>query len=182
MVRRELFRILGAGLVAAGPSSSQHTHRGTSAAPENYEPRFFSKFEYEILERVCDIIIPSDRQSPGASAVGVPFYIDTVLLYAGPERKERWKAGVAEVETTAGLISGGKSFAECTAEETERVVEMMAQNEKNPTSDLERFFGPLKLMMIDAYCLSEPGMKQYLGYRGEQALSRFAGCQHDSHG
>src|SRR5260370_32481874 len=162
MERRELLKVLGAALVAVREGVAQHDH-GTSAAIdiESYKPRFFSDQQYRAIDTLTEIIIPTDEQSPGAHAAGVRFYIDTVLHYADSETQQRWQSGLNLVDESA-RTRFGKAFVACSPGDQDQVVATMARNEKAPSTELEKFFQPLKELTINAYALSEIGMKEYL--------------------
>lgn len=180
--RRELLKILGATLLTAREGAAQHEHSSPAVQTsiENYKPRFFSEQQYRAIDCLTEIVIPTDDQSPGAHAAGVRFYIDSVLHYADPATQEKWQRGLAAIdESTRAQFN--RSFAECGAQEQEQVVALMARNEKNPSSQLEQFFGELKQLTIEAYSLSEVGMVQYFGYRGNTAIREFPGCTHPEH-
>jgi gluconate 2-dehydrogenase subunit 3-like protein len=179
MERRELFRILAA-TAAGSQASAQHQHAAVSADLASYKPRFFSSAEYETLDRLCEIIIPADEQSPGAHQAQVRFYIDTALHYGDPQNQQRWRAGMKAVEDAA-LASYRKPFVECSAKQQDAIVAKMAKNEGAPATELERFFGPLKRMTIDGYHLSDVGARQGLGYKGDTHLAEFPGCTHPEH-
>ncbi|HKX00833.1 MAG TPA: gluconate 2-dehydrogenase subunit 3 family protein [Bryobacteraceae bacterium] len=196
--RRELFRIIGATLAATREGTAQHVHRASAAAIDvaSYRPRFFSEQQYRVIDELTEIIIPTDEQSPGAHAAGVRFYIDTVLHYSAPDVQQHWRDGLAAVEDAA-REQFGKGFADCGAADKERVVALMARaetgapqpriargqatQEKDSSTELERFFPVLKQMSLDAFALSEIGMKEYLGYKGNTALQEFPGCAHPEH-
>lgn len=178
--RRELFRILGAGL-AAHQLPAQH-HEAGSAPPldiASYQPRFFSPGQYRTVDRLCEIIIPADDMGPGAHQAGVPFYIDTVLHYTSGEQQS-WRQGLEEVERTAAARFG-RPFLECTAAGQEQLVAAMAANEGKPETGLEKFFGRLKAMTVEAYCFSEAARRDFFGYRGDTMLAEFPGCTHPEH-
>ena len=181
MERRELFKVLGATLAAAREGAAQHNHRTTVAVEiEGYNPRFFSDSQYRAIDALTEIIIPTDSQSPGAHSAGVRFYIDTVLHYADPETQKQWKRGLAAVdEWTRARF--GKACVDCSAGEKDQVVAAMARKEKDPSTELERFFPILKQMTVEAYSLSEVGMTQHFGYRGNTAIREFPGCTHPEH-
>jgi len=178
--RRELFRILGAGL-AAHPVSAQH--HDPESAPildiASYQPRFFSPAQYQTLDRMCEIIIPADDMGPGAHQCGVPFYIDTVLHYSSGEQQP-WLQGLQAVERAAAARFG-RSFLECAAAEREELIAAMSANEGKPATDLEKFFGRLKALTVEAYCFSEAARRDYFGYRGDAMLAEFPGCTHPEH-
>lgn len=179
--RRDLFKIFGAALVLERQGPAQHEH-GAAAVVDvaSYKPRFFSDQEYLTIDDLTEIIIPADDQSRGAHAAGVRFYIDTVLCYGAPDVQQQWRSGLTAVEEAAhGHF--GKGFVQCSAAEKQQVVAMMARNEKAPTADLERFFPVLKQLTMEAFTLSEVGMKEYLGYKGNTAIAEFPGCTHPEH-
>ena len=181
MERRALFRIIAAGAVAGSQASAQHQHEAGAAVDyAAYRPRFFTAGEYEALDRLCEIIIPADDQSPGAHQAQVRFYIDTVLLHSDPQSQQRWRAGLKAVEDAA-RAGFGKAFVECGERQQEAIVARMAQHEGAPESELERFFGPLKRMTVEGYGLSEVGARQGFGYKGDTSLTEFPGCTHPEH-
>ena len=181
MERRELFKILAAGAAAARQASGQHQHTDSSAPDiAGYRPRYFSLTEYQMVDRLCDVVIPSDSQSPGAHEAGVAFYIDTVLHYGNRAGHEPWHGGLAAVDAAA-RSNFGKAFLECSRGEQEQIVALMARNEPAAETELDRFFLTLKRAAVDAYVLSDVGMRQYLGYQGDAVLTEFPGCTHPEH-
>src|SRR5438093_1276026 len=138
MERRDLFRILAA-TAAASQAPAQHQHTAPSPDLASYKPRFFSAAEYETLDRLCEIIIPADEQSPGAHQAQARFYIDTALHFSDPQNQQRWRAGMKAVEDAA-RASYRKPFIECSARQQDAIVAKMAKNEGAPVTELERFF------------------------------------------
>jgi len=179
MERRELFRILAAG-AAASPVPAQHSHGAAPLDLSSYKPRFFSTGEYETLDRLCEIIIPADGASPGASEAQVRYYIDVLAHYGDARSKQQWRDGLKSVESAA-QASFGKPFIEGSREQQEEIVARMARNEGAPRTGLERFFGLLKRMTIDGYHLSDAGKREGLGYKGDTSVTEFAGCSHPEH-
>jgi hypothetical protein len=181
MERRELFRIIAAGAVAGSQASAQHQHEAAAAVDYTaYQPRFFTAAEYQTVDRLCELIIPADDQSPGAHQAQTRFYIDTVLHYSDPQSQQRWRAGLRAVDSAA-QAGFGKPFAECGAPQQDALVARMAQHEGAPENELERFFGPLKRMTVESYALSEVGARQGFGYKGDTSLTEFPGCTHPEH-
>jgi hypothetical protein len=179
MERRELFRILAA-TAAASPLSAQHPHGAAALDLSSYQPRFFSKAEYDTLDRLCEIILPADGQSPGAGQAQVRYFIDVMVHYSDDQNKQRWRTGLKSVESAA-RASFGKPFVEGSPQQQEEIVARMARNEGAPKTGLERFFGPLKRMTIDGYHLSDIGARQGLGYKGDTSVTEFPGCTHPEH-
>jgi gluconate 2-dehydrogenase gamma chain len=158
MERRDLLKILAAAPAAA---------RGA----EPYQPRFFTKDEYETIAAMSETILPADESGGGAREAGVAAYIDTVVYHSGGPVREFWRSGLA---------AAGDGFLKLDATERRRVVGQLLQNERNPQNDAERFAVRLKAITIEGYASSEVGMK-YLGYRGNTAIAEFRGCSHREH-
>src|SRR3989442_12248508 len=113
MERRDLFKILAAS-AAASQASAQHQHGGAAPDLSSYKRRFFSTAEYETLDRLCEIIMPADEQSPGAHQAQVRFFIDVMVQHSDPQNQQRWRAGLKAVEDAA-QASFGKPFIEGSA-------------------------------------------------------------------
>lgn len=169
MERRELFKIITVGAMA-GPAAAQQ------------RKPFFTAEESATVDRLADIIIPADEQSPGAHDAGVIRYIDLLAGAAPPQRQQMWRRGIAAVESAA-RARFSRAFGECTRAQQEQIVTAMAAHEGAPTSDLERFFELVKHATIDGYRFSEIGVKQYMGWTGNHMDTKtWAGaCTHPEH-
>jgi len=197
MDRRDLIKILGTGLIVRPENLLAHDHPAelTPVDLAAYHPRFFTPQEHRVLGCLCNIIMPADESSPAASDAGVLFYIDSVLFYAKPDEQQVWRSGLEDVQKTAAARFG-RPFEECTPQQQDQIVASMAAIDPAPIetsgsgsavganhvdAPLQRFFEPLKSLTIEAYWLSDAGMKQYLGYRGDIAIKQFPGCTHPEH-
>jgi hypothetical protein len=179
MERRELFKIIAASAVAAPALGQEHVH----AAPPKSAPHtpVFTPAQDAVLDRLSDIIIPSDEQSPGAHEAGVSRYLD-LAAFLNPQRHEAWSRGIGAVEAAA-RARFSHAFTECTREQQEQIVEQMARNEGHPANELERFFTTLKPAVIDGYRFSEIGVKQFMRWEGNHfEVSTWKGaCNHPEH-
>ena len=105
--RRQALKMLGAvGVTCAFPFEGdelygQHVHAPLAQAAANgpYAPAFFTSTEYAALSRLADVIIPP-TDTPGASAAGVPEYIDRVVSL-NKEHQPLIRAGLAWIERQA---------------------------------------------------------------------------------
>jgi gluconate 2-dehydrogenase subunit 3-like protein len=185
MDRRDLVKLLGISIVVGPEGLWAHEHADQISVAATldvagYKPRFLTAQEYQTLGRLCDVIIPADETSPGAAEAGVPFYIDSVLFYAKPDEQQLWRNGLKQVQQAA-MTQFEHPFEECRVDQRESIVAQMAVNEGAPQTELEKFFAPLKSVTVSAYWLSDAGMEQYLGYRGDTMLRDFPGCTHPEH-
>jgi hypothetical protein len=162
--RRELFRIIGAGL-AGGPALAQHNHGGAAAGPDiaSYKPRALSEAQYKALDMLCELLLPADEDGPGAHEAGVAFYLDTVLHYGPEARRAEWRAAL-----------------DSAAASPEQAIARWAENEKHTKTEGEKFFVAFKSAAITAFYMSEAGKKS-LGYKGDTAVASFPGCTHAGH-
>jgi hypothetical protein len=159
--RRELIQIAAAA--GAAQATPPPRHFGDGAL------RFFTAAEDAVLDRLADIILPTDEQSPGAHEAKVSRYIDLVAAHSNETLKRRWRDGLRAVEALAqSRFKAG--FAALSRDRQESLMGAMAAHEGAPTTDYERFFEMLKPAVIDGYRFSEIGTRQYMrwvGNRGE---------------
>jgi gluconate 2-dehydrogenase gamma chain len=105
--RRHALKMLGTiGLTCAFPFPGdelygQHVHATLAQAPgaAPYTPTFFTPVEYSTLSRLSDLIIPATN-TPGASAAGVPEYIDRVVSL-NAEHQALMREGLAWLDQQA---------------------------------------------------------------------------------
>lgn len=105
--RRQALKMLGAiGATCAFPFAGdelygQHVHITLAQTPAAgpYAPAFFTPAEYAALARLTDAIIPP-TDTPGATAAGVPAYIDRVVSL-NAEHQPLIRAGLAWLERQA---------------------------------------------------------------------------------
>ena len=136
--RRELFTILGAGLVAQ-TASGQHEHK-TPVTPRgsDYKPRVLSATQYETLQRLLDILLPADEISASAKDAGVGMYIDTTLQHGDDKLRASWKAGLDSMKEIANSPGAATQLAR------------LAEAEYRPSTEAERFFVLFKQTAIAA--------------------------------
>jgi hypothetical protein len=173
--RRELFRIIGASVVA-GNASAQHEHKTLTTVPGSYEPRALSREQYATLQRMLEVLLPADENSASARDAGAGMFLDTTLKYSDDRIKATWMAGISAFDAAAG----GPSFAALDLPSATKVMERIAANESAPGTTEEKFFVLFKQAAISAYYLSQEGRKS-LQYTGDTAIREFAGCTHSDH-
>lgn len=170
MERRELFQILA--YTAAAPASAQHESHVSRFDPRSQKPRFFTAAEYELLDHFAEALLPGDAESGGAREAGVRYYIDTILFYGDAASREAWRNGLARMQAVAKDVSGA-SFPDLAESDRNRVMSALFGV---PDAFALRF----KALVVEAYSLSEAGMKHF-GYRGNRAVYEFPGCTHADH-
>jgi Gluconate 2-dehydrogenase subunit 3 len=165
--RRDLIRI-AASAVAAVPAIAQQ-------ASVDIKPLFFTPAEFQMLDELTEIIIPTDSHSPGAKAAKVAVYIDKSLAEAfESEPRQKFREGLKLVDGVSRELNH-KTFLESSPKERVAVVARMAQNEKHPKKPVEQFFTQLKASTAFAYYTSSIGIHQEMGYLGNTLQTVYAG-------
>jgi len=176
--RRDALKIgggaaLAAPLVRAG--SSVEAALGSSPPPA---PRFFSADEMALVDELTEMIVPADAHSAGARAAQVASFIDGRLadafLPADAEVRQRWRNGLARVESLSREMHGA-GFLACRAEQRTAVMARMAANEEAPKAPEELFFRELKAQAVRGYYTSKIGIHDEMEYKGNTLLAEFAG-------
>jgi gluconate 2-dehydrogenase gamma chain len=188
--RRESLRIIGAvGTTCAFPFTAgslygQHVHPSAAPVPITtggpYRPRNFSEDQFAVISRVADLIIPP-TDTPGASAAGVPRYIDEVVT-ANPPHRARFAAGLEWLESTA-RERFGKKFLDLDEEPQIAILTPLCQavDSHSIRSAGEIFFSLMKSMTADGYYTAQVGLVNELGYKGNTVLAAYPECTHPEH-
>jgi hypothetical protein len=165
--RRTALALLGAGMPAARLDAAQQHLHTLAAKPESYKLQFFTEAEHSLVDSLAEMILPADAHSPGAHDARVAAYIDLILTFSPPQTQRTWKERLAafqKLSTQLGLKAA---------------LEQAARNETKPSTPAEHFFVDVKRLTIAGYYTSEIGLLKELGYKGNQALADFPGCQHN---
>lgn len=166
MERRNLFRILGA-------TGLSEVAKAVPAPP--YAPKFFTPVEAAAVERLADIILPADAESPGAQEAGVLRYIDLIVQYGDAAQKQAWRSGLQAVSAEA-TRRFRQPFEKLTRAQQEQIVAGMAENEGKRTDPVGEFFVPLKRLTVEAYHYSAAFWKKRFQRDMNVALAKFDGC------
>lgn len=164
--RREALRSLAVGALAPALHAqiAQHRHPAEPLLQLAVGPKYLSVDDFKLLATVVDVIIPP-TDTPGASAAGVPLFIDRA---AG----RRPVTASAIREGLAKLRAAG--FTEASSEKRNAIFEEME-------TAADPFFSLMKDLTIDGYYTSRDGLTKELGYHGNTFLSEFPGCTHPEH-
>lgn len=159
MERRTALKIVALGALVPEANSLLDA----AWTPGNYRLRFFNKQEIELLDRLMEMIIPSDEHSPGARAARVSLFADLMVATSASHSKELWRKGLQLMRDEAAQSSLHSALARSAA------------NEGKPKNDLERFYGHLKAMTVNGYYTSAIGIHRDLRYQGNTYLLSFPG-------
>jgi len=165
--RRAVLRILGTAAAAAQfPGFSKWGfacgHVGNAALqirPAVYRPQFFTAAEYAMVERLTEIIIPSD-ETPGAKEAGVAEFID-FMVASDPEPQYPFRVGLTWLNAHAEK-ENGKRFVELTPEQQTSLLEPLGFKDKaRPGVESGvRFFSLMRSFTVTGFYTSEIGFKE----------------------
>ena len=188
ITRRDILKTLAVGAVGGSvlqviPAEAaafvhQAVRKEKATAPAGkYAPKFFSAHQYEMLNWLCDTIIPKDEHSGGAVEAGAPEFID-LLTSENPEYQLKLGGGLAWLDSTC-TDRYGKPFLECPVEQRKELLDLIAyrkNGKQDPTlSQGVAFFAFLRNLTCDGFYTSKIGIAD-LGYMGNESRHEFPGC------
>ena len=182
--RREILRILA---LAAGASTYPGFSRWSFACGHggsgviqvkrpSYTPRFFSANAYVTVERLAQLIIPSDG-SPGAQEAGVSEFID-FMVASDPGVQDRFRSGLRWLDAHTGELHGAPFRALDETTQTD-VLEHLAYRDRQRDGEDEgrAFFKLIREYTIMGFYTSKIGLEQ-LDYPGLRIYTESPGCPH----
>lgn len=184
--RREVLRIMALGAAASKfPGFSRwvfaHDHARAANAElvqdaTTYEPKFFNPHEYSTIERLAEMIIPSDG-SPGAREAGVAEFID-FMTASDPKIQFRFRYGLAWLDAHARRLHGAL-FRDLKGAQQNEILEHLAYSEKFRANELEgrQFFRLMREYTIMGFYTTRIGMEA-LGCPSLELYSESPECPH----
>jgi gluconate 2-dehydrogenase gamma chain len=164
------------------PGMQDEKAGATASSP--YVPQFFNPEEFQTLEILTEMIIPTD-DTPGAKEAQVANYIDFVVLSAAefkPSLQRQWLAGLEFLDRES-LAQFGKPFREGSEPDRTNLLTLMSAPERDPKlhHDGFDFFVVLKEMTVEGFYTSKVGLIDVLDFQGMNYMSEFPGCTHPEH-
>jgi gluconate 2-dehydrogenase gamma chain len=108
--RRDLLKLAGAaGAVAATGAAGVPAAEAQARRPKpSREPlRALTAHEADLLDRIAELLIPSDEHGPGAIEAMAVRYIDRALAGALQDQREAYRVGLEALERYARQTRGG---------------------------------------------------------------------------
>ena len=182
--RREVLRMMAmAAGVATFPGFSKWTfacgHIGNALAqikPAVYRPVFFTAPEYAVVERLTDLIIPTD-DTPGAREAGVSEFID-LMVSRDPEVQRNFRTGLSWLNTHSHE-KWDRAFLMLSPEEQNALLEPFAYKQRFQTVEEEghKFFELVRTYTVMGFYTSEIGLKE-LDFPGLKFYGESPSCPH----
>ena len=147
-----------------------------------WHPETFTAEQDQLVTTIAELIIPA-TDTPGAETARVNEFIDLMLTHwFEAEEKDRFLAGLADIEALA-MVETGRPFLQLTAEEQTALLEpldteaallrLTALQERSEVEEMP-FFGTMKELTLVGYYTSEIGLRQELHF--VDVPTRFEGC------
>ncbi|MCU1292739.1 MAG: hypothetical protein JWP08_1589 [Bryobacterales bacterium] len=144
-------------------------------AAEPDKPLFFNRDEFNLLDRLTDLIIPTDDHSPGAHEAGVAKYIDWSTAHAvEPDAKSSWTKGLAEVDALSKELFNVR-FLKASKDQQIEAMNRLSGAKGKATEPQQHFWGQLKDTTAFVYYTSSVGIHKDMGYLGNVILEQFQG-------
>jgi gluconate 2-dehydrogenase subunit 3-like protein len=160
------------------------TIQGTADAEVPYTPQFFNADEFETVQLLTEMILPTDDE-PGAKEAKVADYIDFVVFSAQefePHLQRAWIDGLTLLERESQK-QFGKAFRNASESERVKLLTEMSLPERDPKARQEgyEFFRLVKEVTVEGFYTSKVGLIDVLNYQGMNYMSEFPGCTHPQH-
>jgi hypothetical protein len=167
--RRELLRAIGVAAIASHfPGFVKWAYAGAhepasdepaAARPDAYAPQFFSSGEFARIERLSELIIPSD-ETPGAREAGVAEFIDFMVAHDAEQQKPL-RAGLAWLDEQSGRRFT-RPFLEASEAQQLSLLEPLAYKAKYRAGEEagQEFFRRVKELTLMGFYSSEIGWRE----------------------
>ncbi len=153
--------ILGAALTSGTVAGLLH---GCKAEKQlDWSPVWFKDEEATAVSALVDTILPR-TDTPSASEVGVPEYIDDVIgHFWSEEDRTSFRQGIVMVNERAN-DQFGRDYAALSEEDQMTIMDGLVEDARNYSDDGRPFFVMLKELTYSGYFSSEIIGEQYLAY------------------
>ena len=169
-----------------GPGNHTH-HQAEKSAPAAvgpYAPQFFKPEEFETVQLLTEMIIPTDDQ-PGAREAQVACYLDFLLYSAAefqPALQDQWIQGLTQLDQVSTANEGQPFRKLALAERIKLLTEIsLPEHDSKARHPGFEFYRLVKEMTVEGFYTSRIGLIDVLGYQGLTYLDEFPGCMHPEH-
>jgi hypothetical protein len=145
------------------------------AAAPGWKSTIFSDEEAQLIETVADIILPAGSDSPAASTVGVPAFIERIVRDCLlPADQDRFRQGVTDLADDYRL-KNNQRWLDARVEDLARYISKLDQQAfTGEESGITQAYRQLKEWTLRGYYTSEPVMNEQLDYHA--IPGEYRGC------
>lgn len=177
--RRDLFQIIGSVPAIAAVTGGEAAAATPKAGP--YKRQTFDDHQWHTVRVLCDLIIPADERSPGATEAGVPEFLDDWIAF----RTEQEGNQDLRAEILGGFMwldhesqkLFQKDFADASEAQQKQILDRIAYPKRASKEDQPgaSFFSELRILVIGGFFSSKAGVAD-LPYLGNVAVMEWKGC------
>jgi hypothetical protein len=160
---------------AQASAAAQTARAAATATAKPFAPKFFTASEFKLVRTLADIIIPKDERSGSASDVGVPEFMDFMMIDQ-PTRQVAMRGGLAWLDVECQQRYD-KIFVDCTDVERTAVLDDIAWPAK-AKPELRHgvaFFNSFRDLTAGGFWTTKVGIED-LQYLGNRSVARWNGC------
>jgi gluconate 2-dehydrogenase gamma chain len=182
--RREVLRILAIASVAAQfPGFSRWTFACEHVSADSsqiknavYSLKFFTPAEYSSMERLTEMIIPSDGGA-GAHEAGVSEFVD-FMVWSDPSLQYKFRFGLGWLDAHSERLHSKTFIALEPAQQNEILRHLAYKKEfREGEEDGRVFFGLIREYTLMGFYTSRVGLEE-LDYPGLKFYSESPSCPH----
>jgi hypothetical protein len=177
--RRDLFQIIGSVPAIAAVTGGEAAAATPKAGP--YKRQTFDDHQWHTVRVLCNLIIPADERSPGATEAGVPEFLDDWIAF----RTEQEGNQDLRAEILGGFMwldhesqkLFQKDFADASEAQQKQILDRIAYPKRASKEDQPgaSFFSELRILVIGGFFSSKAGVAD-LPYLGNVAVMEWKGC------
>jgi gluconate 2-dehydrogenase gamma chain len=140
-----------------------------------FEPKFFTPPEWKTVRMLSDLIIPRDERSGSATDVGVPEFMDFMMIDQ-PNNQANMRKGLAWIDAEC-MKRFGKIFTECDAAQHANLLDDLAWPRKAPEALKEGagYFVSFRNLTLTGFWSTRVGIDD-LQYIGNTVVPKWEGC------
>jgi gluconate 2-dehydrogenase gamma chain len=182
--RREVLRILAMASVAAQfpgfrrwAFACEHVRADSLQIKDaSYSPKFFTPAEYATVERLTEMIIPSDGGA-GAREAGVSEFVD-FMVWSDPSLQYKFRFGLGWLDAYAERLHS-KNFTGLEPEQQNEILRRVAYKKefRDGEEDGRVFFRLMREYTVMGFYTSRVGLEE-LDYPGLKFYSESPSCPH----
>ena len=184
--RRTWIKLISAAPVAAGfawtdveaQTAHQHAQAARATAQSTrvpFKPKFFTAHEYATVRLLVDLILPKDERSGSATDVGVPEFMDFMMVDQ-PTRQVAMRGGLAWIDREC-LSRYDQPFLTSTAAQQTALLDDIAWPKKGARelSHGINFFTSFRDLTASGFWTTKVGIED-LQYLGNTGVAEWKGC------
>jgi gluconate 2-dehydrogenase gamma chain len=163
-------------ICAAQHATDHTTSPGKQVRPAVYTPRFFTPYEYALVDQLTEIIIPKD-ENPGAREAGVSEFVD-FMAASDPAIQQPLRDGLHWLNDQARKQKGS-DFAKLSPEQQTALLKSVAYRDHYLAGQEagQQFFTLFRRYTVMGYYTSRIGLEE-LDFPGLRMYAQSPACPH----